>query len=184
MLITLLAWNQTRHQNHIIRYKLHRHVQCCFCCLSCETIFLLKKADTDRNMTVILFLSKFFYKKYPNKHKLITQCLAQIHALWGAKATPLPSLDALVDGCHVSVGSDLVGEVGHAGAPLDLRHGQQGGDSAHGRAPQLLLLLKLLLHRPGLHLQVVSGWRFNHTDQNNTEFLSQSFLPPSSPPNS
>lgn len=71
MLITLLAWNQTRHQNHIIRYKLHRDVQCCFCCLSCETIFLLKKADTDRNMTVILFLSKFFYKKYLNI--LITQ---------------------------------------------------------------------------------------------------------------
>lgn len=75
--------------------------------------------------------------------------LADVHALHGA----LTPLDALVDGRHVGVGSDLVGKVRQAGAALHAGHGQQGGDGAHGRAPQLLLLLKLLLHGAGLHLQ-------------------------------
>lgn len=61
-----------------------------------------------------------------------SQCLAHIHALCGAHIRPLPSLDALVDGRHVSIGSDLVGKVSHAGAPLHLGHGQQGGDCTHG----------------------------------------------------
>lgn len=78
--------------------------------------------------------------------------LTRVHALSRSHASALPSLDTLVDGRHVGVGSDLVGEVDHAGAPLHLGHGQQGSDGAHGRAPQLLLLFKLLLDRPGLHL--------------------------------
>lgn len=82
--------------------------------------------------------------------KGVLQRLARVHALRGAPS--LSSLDALVDGRHVSVASDLVGEFDQAGAPLHLGHGQQGGDGAHGRAPQLLLLLELLLHRTGLHL--------------------------------
>lgn len=82
--------------------------------------------------------------------KGVLQRLARVHAL--RRAPSLSSLDALVDGRHVSVASDLVGEFDQAGAPLHLGHGQQGGDGAHGRAPQLLLLLELLLHRTGLHL--------------------------------
>lgn len=83
--------------------------------------------------------------------------LAHIHALCGSYTPTLPSLDALVDRRHVSAGFDLIGKFGHAGASFHLRHSQQGGDSTHGRAPQLLLLFKLLLHRTGLHLQVEEG---------------------------
>lgn len=69
---------------------------------------------------------------YLTLNQMFLSRLTRVHPLCVSEAPALPSLDALVDGHQVSVGSDLVGEVGHAAAPLHLWHGQQGSDSTHG----------------------------------------------------
>lgn len=123
-------------------------VRACMCVCVCFLLSWIRAAGFNAPAAGVVL--------WCNRGRWWTASLTGVHGFHVGGAGV--SLDGVKDSRQLLIGWDLRLKLRHERRLLGLGDGQQGHHSPHGRPLQLILLLKLLLYRVGLHLQRGGGW--------------------------